>query len=194
MSEHNRKEAERIRDESRRQSRVRANQISEQKVEHRAAMKRQAKIHSLLIEKKKQQLKEADMLVVGMREMFAEMLDEMQANRQQTRHAQKAAEQLKSRATSLQKRLSKWKGKCNRLCDEIRDEQKKATDSCVKADEYEAIIDVLEADFEIRDDEYSSIIQLMDEYYENAIAQLSPRSIGKHWVKNKDRGKHGCLI
>ena len=72
--------------------------MSNMKMEHKAAMRRQAKLHSAAMEKKKQQLKRADTFVVGMPEMFSEMLDEMMANRKETRKAGKEVEQSKQRA------------------------------------------------------------------------------------------------
>jgi len=54
ISEHNRKEAERFREENRRLSREKENELSDLKVKHKAAMsmRRQAKLHSAEIEKK----------------------------------------------------------------------------------------------------------------------------------------------
>ena len=163
------------------------------KIEHRAAMRHQAKVHARATKKKKQELKEADMLVVGMREMFSELLDEMKDKRQETRKAVKLALQLESRAASLQNRLAQWKAKCENLRDVIETEEKVAADTSEKAEEYEAIIDVMEADFQRQladqEGEYKSIIAYMDEYYSEVVDNLSPRYIRKHWVKNKGRGK-----
>ena len=64
--------------------------LSGLKLGHKQAMRRQAKLHAKAIEKKKQQLKKADHLVVGMREMLSEMLDEMAVNQKETRMADKA--------------------------------------------------------------------------------------------------------
>ena len=52
ISEHNRKEAERFREENRRLSREKENKLLDLKVKHKAAMRRQAKLHSEEIEKK----------------------------------------------------------------------------------------------------------------------------------------------
>ena len=138
------------------------------------------------------------MLDVGMREMFSEMLDEMKNNRQETRKAQKSVEQLKVRATSLQNRLARWKGTYDNLQNKIRDEQEVAAEMCNKADEYEAIIEIMEAGFERQladqEAEYKSIIEYMDEYYSDVIEKLSPRYIEKRWVKNNGgRGKQPFL-
>ena len=133
------------------------------------------------------------MLVVGMREMFSEMLDEMRENKSHTRKARKEAKQLNERATKLRKKLIHWKGACNSLKDDIQDEQELATEMSDKAEEYEWIIDVMEADFEkqLVDQEahYKSVIDYMDQYYEEVVENMSPRFIRKHWVKNEGRGK-----
>ncbi len=50
------------------------------KLHDRAVMRWQGKLRAMAIEEKKQQLKRADMMVVGMREMPREMLDEMVLN------------------------------------------------------------------------------------------------------------------
>ena len=69
---------------------------------------------------------------------------------------------------------------------------------CDKADEYEATIDIMEADFQSQladqEAEYKSIIAYMDKYYSEVVEKLSPRYIRKHWVKNEGSGKHPSIV
>ena len=172
--------------------------LSELKLGHKQAMRQQAKLHAEAIEKKKQQLKKADHLVVGMREMFSEMLDEMAVNKKQTRMADKAAKELKERAARYDEEIKHWTGVSNGLTDDILDEQQVRAELQEKVDEYERVIDVMQADFEEQRAEqethYESVIQYMDHYYEDVVEKMSPRYIKKHWVKNKKSGELSSFI
>ena len=53
-------------------------------------------------------------------------------------------------------------------------------------DEYEAIIDSMEQEYEDKCNDHQTKITSIETYYEEIIRNQSPRHVMKRWVKNKD--------
>jgi hypothetical protein len=59
----------------------------------------------------------------------------------------------------------------------------------IKVDEYEAIIDCMEIEYEDKCNKHCTKIASIEAYCQAVITKNSPRYVIKHWVKNKTCGK-----
>ncbi len=78
----------------------------------------------------------------------------------------------------------------NELKDEIRIDMKTIEELRSKVDEYEVIIDFMEKEYDEKCNKHQAKISSIEAYYQEVIAQNSPRYVMKHWVKNSTGGKY----
>ena len=128
--------------------------------------------------------------VEATREMLWEMFEKINES---TRTVKIVSTSANKAAASAQKAMNRSSDLCNNLKvstslinelkDEIWDEIKTIEELRSKVDEYEVIIDCMEHEYKDKCNKHCTRIASIEAYYQEVIANNSPRYVMKHWVK-----------
>ena len=168
------------------------------KINHRSSFRKQQILHAQVIERKNETVKKMLRDMEDTREMLWETFNEMDESKRAVRMASTSAEKVaayaervKGKSSMLYTKLKESSCLINILKDEINDEQRVILELRSKVDEYEAIIDSMEQEYEDECNNHQTKITSIEAYYEEIILKQSPRHVMKRWVKNKQsRGKY----
>ena len=169
------------------------------KIKHRSSLRKQQILHAQVIERKNETVKKMLQDMEDTREMLWETFNEINESKRAMRIASTSAEKVaayagrvKGKSSTLYTKLKESSSLINTLKDEINDEQRVILELRSKVNEYEAIIDSMEQEYEDTCNDHRTKITSIETYYEEIIRNQSPRHVMKRWVKNKDRCGGTC--
>jgi len=168
------------------------------KIKHRSSFRKQQILHAQVIEQKNKTVKKMLRDMEDTHEMLWETFNEINESKRAVRIASTSAEKVaayaervQGKSSTLYTKLKESSSLINTLKDEINDEQRVILELRSKVDEYEAIIDSMEQEYEDKCKDHQTKITSIETYYEEIIRNQSPRYVMKRWVKNKDlRGNY----
>lgn len=159
--------------------------IDDLKIKHKSALRNLRAHHAKAMASKSEELKDAQELIKGMDELFAELSTEVHAAEAEKRVAEAKVIGLKDRVARAHRNYVEHKLLSAELKDEVREGELNTLELQIQVNEFSKMIDYLYDKLDESRADFDAVVRYIDTYYTEQLDALKPKMIAKHYVANR---------